>query len=138
MQNLRLQQRMSQPARDYLVASQKASDALFETIAAEKIENWYLLQGKRVHVNWNQATDIGRKGEFDIAIETGRVFVEECLATTSRAVMVMFLISPFGYILPRLELLEIPAIGEAERGDFNLSRGHFISLEGFQDASDAL
>lgn len=139
--------------RDYLIAFAKASNAIIEAIAAEKIELWYAQQGKRVHIRWNQATDIGRKREFDlidtlgvkwevksdkIAIDTGRVFIEECLAATSEADFVLYFISPFAHILPRLDLLAIPSIGEARGGDDDLARGHFIDLRTLRSVADAI
>lgn len=139
--------------RDWLIAANKTSNALLEAIAALKIENWYALQGKRVHVDWNQATDIARKRDFDLVDVLGvkwevktdlvartsqRVFIEECWAVTSKADMALIFVPPFAHILLRADLLAIPAIGEARGGDYDLARGHYISLEALEEESDIL
>jgi hypothetical protein len=139
--------------RDYLIAFQKSSNALVEAIAAEKIEFWYARKGRRVHINWNLASDIATKREFDlidtygtkwevkwdkIARTTGRVFIEECWAATSHADMALIFIDPFGFILPRLDLLAIPSTGEARGGDYDLARGHYISLPTLESVADII
>jgi hypothetical protein len=139
--------------RNWSIAAAKASNAIVEAIAADKIAAWYAIQGKKASISWNQATDIGRKREFDlidtygtrwaiktdkIANDTNRVFIEECLQTTSQAEMVAYFISPFAYIIPRAELLVLPRIGEAQGGDFGLAHGYFVALRSLIEAADAV
>jgi hypothetical protein len=140
-----------QTDRTWLIAAAKASNAILEAIAADKIATWYARQGKRIHINWNLASDIATKQEFDlvdtlgvrwevkhdkIARTTGRVFIEDSWINKSLAEMACLFVDPFAYILPRLTLINLESIGIAHGGDFNLARGHYISLEDLQTNSD--
>jgi hypothetical protein len=134
-------------------AIDKAAAAIYEGIAIEKIEEWYRQQGKKVHARYNEANGLEEKRGFDlidtygirweckcdkIAVHSGRIFASESLRTRSKADMVIYLISPGCWILPRTELLALPVSGSDDVGDGNSEHGDYIDLHTFQKASELI
>lgn len=102
-------------------AIDKASAAIYEAIAIDKIEAWYRLQGKQVTARYNERNGLEEKRGFDLIdtfgvkwevksdrkwSATGNVFLEHKALDHSQADF-WIILAGFAYILPRQKLIEV-------------------------------
>lgn len=102
-------------------AVDKALAAIYEGIALQKIEQWYALQGHRIHARYNEANGLEGKRGYDLIDSygkkwevkadriwgtTGNIFFEHQAIQHSQADYFLIL-AGFAYILPREDVLEL-------------------------------
>jgi hypothetical protein len=132
-------------------AIDKARAAIYEGIAIAKIQEWYARQERRVHARYNEANGLEQKREYDlidsagntwevkadnIALTSGRVFISQSLRFKSTADMVLYLIPPGAWIIPRLELLALATSGSDRVGDNQAEFGDYVPLNVFKEQAE--
>lgn len=100
-------------------ALDKSAAAIYEGIALQKIEQWYALQGFRVHARYNEANGLEQKRGYDLidtygttwevkadrlAGTTGNVFIEHQALERSSADRYLVFACGLTFILTRAEV----------------------------------
>lgn len=126
-------------------ALDKASAAVYEGFALQKIQDWYAAQGLKVHARYNEANGLEAKRGFDLidtygktweckcdrlAGATGNVFLErQALEHSSYDYMILFACG-LTYILPREAVLELAGgpYRVVQGGDNDSATGTLVPL----------
>jgi hypothetical protein len=102
-------------------AVDKATAAIYEGIALQKIESWYARQGYRVYARYNEANGLEQKRGFDLidtfgkkwevkadrkALSTGNLFLEHQALEHSQADYYL-IFAGLTYIITRQSLVEL-------------------------------
>ncbi len=113
-------------------AVDKSAAAIYEGLAIEKIEQWYVQQGLKVHARYNEENGLEGKRGFDLidtygktfevkadrlAGQTGNIFFEHFAIEHSQADYFLIFACGLTYILPRETVLEL------KNGPYRVVRG---------------